>query len=393
MAYPHPGLIELAADRVLPAVEDLEALVHAARHQRLAGLLYTRVRGWANGRRPAWLETLAEDDRREQDRHQIIWHTLARVVGRLQALGLEVATAKGVTAEARWYQRRGERPCLDLDLLLAPDATGRIEEAVSELQPDHPLLGRLKPLVEQGLLQSVEMWVGGIPVDLHLDILKMGIAGRQRDRIWERTVPFTIPTGGSVQVLDPELSLVHFLLHINKDQFRHLLGFADVARLLEHEELDWAFIDTFLRAEGLELPTYLSLRTVVETLGLALPVPKVAGGPRAVVWRIVWRPSVRFQGYLVELHSKRRQFWLPFLARGRFREAFRWWLRALFPPKTLFAYHHPGVGGPYLWRLVLGRLVEARQRRRAAGLLEVEPQRAIQSSSHGRRGSGRSVGR
>jgi hypothetical protein len=44
------------------------------------------------------------------------------------------------------------------------------------------------------------------------------------------------PGGTRVRVVDPELSLVHFMVHMNRDSYRWLLGFADVARILGRED-------------------------------------------------------------------------------------------------------------------------------------------------------------
>ncbi len=55
---------------------------------------------------------------------------------------------------------------------------------------------------------------------------------------------------------------------------------------------------------------------------------------------------------------------IPFLMRGRRREALRHYLRVLFPPRALLAHQHPGYRGPYLWRLLRMRMRFASVRHR-----------------------------
>ena len=91
----------------------------------MAGLVWTRVARGEFELPAPWQETLMQEDIRTWGRHQLLWDGLIKLTDRLQTMGIDVASVKGVTAETRWYNRSGERPCYDVDLLLAPDAVGR----------------------------------------------------------------------------------------------------------------------------------------------------------------------------------------------------------------------------------------------------------------------------
>jgi hypothetical protein len=312
-----------------------------------------------------------QEDIRTWGRHQLLWDGLIKLTDRLHRMEIQVASMKGVTAESRWYARSGERPCYDVDLLLAPDAVGRIGEIVRELAPDHPLLNSVQDLVDGGYLQSVDLLVDGVHFDLHVDLLKLEIIPtRQRGLIWERLVPLALPDGRTIQVVDPEISLIHFLVHLNKDRFAYLLGFADIARICAKEQLDIAFIDGFLRGEGLETPVYLALDAVVSTLGIAPVVHPAVGGWRSMVWRRLWPPSFRLRGDIGRFSSRHRQFWLALTAHGRTVQAVRGYLARLLPPPALVSYQTPKTRGPYLWRIVTGRLTKARRERESLTRLE-----------------------
>jgi hypothetical protein len=319
----------------------------------------------------SYADELMQEDIRTWGRHQLLWDGLVKVTRRLERMGVHVASAKGVTAEARWYERAGERPCFDVDLLLSPDEIGRVGEIVAALTPEHPLRDSIQELVDRGALQSVDLFVDGVPVDLHIDLLKFElIASRQRHVIWERIVPFRLPDGSTLRVIDPEVSLIHFLVHLNKDRFAYLLGYSDVARVCAKENLDWEFIDRFVRGEGIESQVYLALDAVLGTLGLDPPPHPAVHGWRGSVWRRLWAPPLRLRGDVGRMRSRQRQFWLAFTARSRSAEAIRGYVRRLFPPPALAVYQAPGTRGPYLWRILAGRVQNALRRRQMIATLE-----------------------
>ncbi|MGH9053283.1 MAG: nucleotidyltransferase family protein, partial [Acidimicrobiia bacterium] len=337
MGAPHPALLELAAGRPLPLITKPQELLRSAREHRMTGLLWSRVEGGEPATNGTWRGALARETLLIRARHRRLWEALTTVTGRLATMGIEVATAKGVTAEARWYDRLGERPCLDLDLVVSPAQVHRIGDIVRELQPEHPFRDRVQDLIDRGMIQSVDIRSeDGVWIDIHADILKFEIPSRQRELFWERTVSFPLPDGKTVKTLDPETSLIEFLLHLNKDRFRYLLGYVDVARILEREELDWDFIDRCLRTEGLEAHAYLSLGAVTSTLRIPSQPHPALGLWRALLWRALWRPSVRLQGDLGLLRLQRRQLLIPLTARRRAGEAIpRLWERLLPPPELL----------------------------------------------------------
>lgn len=358
-------LLDLAAGRVPAPTTVDDHLVRVASDHRMTGLLWS----WARTRPldtevMAWL---AKRDLRSQAHLQRVWRVLESTVDRLASAGIEVATVKGVTAEARWYARRGERPCSDVDLLLSPHQHGRVDEAVRLLQPDHPWAPFVRRMATSDHLEAVTLRVDGLEVDLHLDLLKLGVPTRQVSAIWARTEPFDLPGGGEVRVLDTTTALLHLLVHLNKDRFQRLLGYADVARIVRTGAVDWGRFEDQVRAEGLEIPVLSTLAVVVEELGLAPPpVSPPGAGPRATMWSILWRPDVRLRGSEGRLRFRQRQNSLPLLARGRGREAVGAWLRILLPPAPAVDARYSHIDGPYAWKLLGGRSEATAQRMREA---------------------------
>jgi hypothetical protein len=358
------ALVDLAAGRIpTPAPLD-DNLLRLADDHRMTGLLWSWAQHQPVG--PEIKTALAVQDLAEQAHLARVWHVLESCATRLSAAGIEVATIKGVTAEARWYRRPGERPCIDVDLLLAPHHLARVAEVIDVVQPDHPWASHATELVLSGRVQSVTMHVDGLEVDLHLDLLKLGIPTRQAEAIWRRTIPFGLPGGSSIRVLDDTTALFHLLVHLNKDRFQRLLGFADIARITAAGRVDWRLLERMARAEGIEVAVFRSLEIVLETLRLPWP-EEVAHcrGPRALVWSIVWRRSVRLLGTEGRLRFRRRQDLITLLARGRTVAAARWWLVSLWPPPPTVAARYAHIPGPYLWKLSVGRLEALGAQRRS----------------------------
>ena len=372
MVRPHPVLFDLAAGRTPRPVDprEADAVIESAIDHRMTGLLWSATRAGA-------IELPAEHERRLAARdaavelhHRRLWAAMDAIQAQLGALGIGVAYFKGVVAEARWYDRPAERPCRDLDVLLEPGARTRIAEVLKALQPAHPYRELLPELVRDGTLQSVDLMIGGLAVDVHLDLLKVEIPTRQAHLVWSRLTKVAGPEGRVVDAVDREVSLIHFLLHANKDRFSRLIGYADVARILgrSHGDLDWSFVDDFVAREGLRVPVYSALGAVTDGLGLP-PARGRPQGMRARIWQGLWPPGSRLQGTRGLMTRQHRQLVLPLLAEGRLLEGLRWLARRrVIPPGAALDMYYPDAKGPYLARVIAGRLRRAVERRRAARL-------------------------
>ncbi len=362
MARPHQALIELAAGRHL-RFEDATALVDSAAEHRMSGLLLEGARAGRVDLAVTYQRVLAAQTLATRAHHERLWRAFESAAHRLEGVGIEVALAKGIGAERRWYDGIGQRPCADLDLMLKPDQVAHVRDAVRALQPDHKLLPHLDQLVANGDLESVDVAYDGVSIDLHFDIMKLGIPVRGSDAIWQRTEHLESPAGNAVRVLDPETSLILFLLHLLKDRFSYLLGFVDVVHVLEREDIDWGFVDDFLGHEGLSVLVYETLDTVYETLSLPNPRPVPQRGWRRKAWQLLWPERIRLGGHSGRVAHHRRQFWFPFLMPGRELDGIKAIAGLAFPPRTLMDHYHPDTEGPYLWRLAVGRMRRTRERR------------------------------
>ena len=365
MARPDPILLDLARGRPLHEPADPPAFLASAAEHRMTGLVWSRIRSGDLELSEALRAELIYGHVQLRSRLRRVWDALVQVAARMETLGVQLATFKGPTAAARWYDADGERPFGDLDLLVSPADRWRAAEIAAAIEPGHELAPVLQQLVDDEVLPSVDLVVNGVATDLHFDLLKFEAPSRHLDLFWARTLPFELDSGSSVRVLDAEASLVHFLIHVNRDRFRHLLGHVDVGRVIQREDLDWDVVVELMRSEGLEVPLLLTLDAVAEVMAVELPPLPKPGGWRAAAWRRLWSEQVRLRGDEAEYRYRSRHRALPFLARGRSRDGLKHWLHYAMPPRSLMDAHFPETRGPYWWRNVTGRLRHVAERRRA----------------------------
>ncbi len=338
----------------------------SAVEHRMEGLLWSGVRDLPDVGSPAWRRSVVVNDMVNRRRSEANWRGLGEAVALATSIDIELGTVKGVTAEARWYGRVGERPSGDVDLVLAPSDTNRAAELVSLIQPRHPLLPEIQGLVDTGLLQSLELRdARGVALDLHFDLLKLGMPCREPELLWTHMIRYEGHRDISVRVPDTELALLHLLLHLTKDRFRYLLGFVDIQRIVAGGPIDWDLFVALADAEGLRTEAYLALDAVSSVLPIEVDLDAFAGSRgSSLVWRYLWRPSTRLRGHEGVRRYRRRQDLLPMLAHGRTREAFSYWVRRRALPPRVLLLHSDVARGPYWWRVTGGRVGAALRRRR-----------------------------
>lgn len=237
----------------------------------------------------------------------------------LRAHGWDVALFKGIATERRWYPESGTRPAADADLLL--DATGArsVDEILAALAPDHPLRGRAQALIDQGFIQSVDLVIEDIWIDLHVDPIKVGISLPGIEQLWERFDVLKFNSMG-IRALDAEASLLQAAIHLQKDRFFRLHRFADVAdrsELRPRLGLD----PGFCRQDRVGPPPE---RVPASRFGDA--GNPLAGGRREKIppEQSIWAERTRLGGSVGMTRPVRTHHWIPFTIPGRRRDALQW---------------------------------------------------------------------
>ena len=305
---------------------------------------------------------LTATEARSWARNQLLAVHAGRLEQSAAAHGVGVTFIKGVALESQIYTRSGERPTSDIDICIRSGTTADVAAWVTSLQPFHMWVPHLTALLEGRHIQSVDLIVDGVEVDVHFDPLKLEIVeSRQPAELLSRMDACDL---GSTTVtgLDPEANLFLALLHLNKDRFRSLIAFSDVRRLLDLVD-DWDWILRYAAAEGLRTPIVASLDVVVSTLGLAHDVPR-PGAVGGRMWKLAWPPGDRLLGREGLVRFRYRQMLIPLFGRRRAWEAARGLLRRILPPAAMVRAFYPKDRGGYLRTLVIGRIERRKQRAR-----------------------------
>lgn len=354
MSRPLTSLVHLAAGR--PAQPEPGIVASAVEH-RMGGLLLSAWHDGLIGLSGAEATDLIASDLTAETRHRTLWAVLEGAVSVLRQVEIDSVAIKGVVNEARWYRRIGERPCADVDLVLAPHCIDRVGEVLARLAPGYARTEEATALVRRRQLQHVHFAIDGVMVDLHLDPLKLGMWTRQAEKWWNPGSVIMSPGGVPITVLTPEMALVSAVTHLNKDRFAYLGAYAEVARIAGDPSLDWEWTARFVAGEGLGVPVWASLQHVASELSLDLPVP-LAGGWRRAAWERLWPAASRLQGDEGRQDHRKRQMAIPFLAQGRSREALSEWRRCTLPPRALLDVHEEdgGLRHSYLRRITVDRL-------------------------------------
>ncbi len=364
MSRPHPALVDLALGRDLEVRSRDPDLVRSAIDHRMDGLLWSQVRDGRAEVGTAERSRLAAADLLRQRRAGDHWAILVRTQQQLAAQGLETVALKGVTAEARWYDRVGERPTSDVDLWLDPRSTDRFPEAVTCLDPTHPLRGSIGRMLAAGDCQGVEVEVPGTVVDLHADPYKVRARLPGVEAMFDRRVHVMGPADVAAWALAPEDALLQQLVHLNRDWFRSLIGYVDILRIAQRGELDWPALWRAAEGDGLTDVVTLGLREVDQVLPLGTSLPTAPNGWRSQVWHRAWPEHVRLSGHEGVPRQRRRHDVITVLIRGHVLATMRGqWRSRLFPSRAMVDHAYPGQRGSYLRRLLYGRVRSFRHAR------------------------------
>jgi hypothetical protein len=328
MALLPRALVDVAAGRSVSPVVDPDALLASATAHGLTGLLWSRVRDGEVELPREQALTLAAVDVAQREHHAALESALIRATRLLDEQGISSATFKGVRAEHRWYERVGDRPCRDVDLVLCPDDVRRLGAAVDLLDPHYRLRAGLDRRVELGVQQAATVSFDGVTIDLHVEVPKFGVPSRSRDLVWRHAITHRSDEGAEVRVLDAEGQLFAFLTHVVKDRFARMLNYVDVFRIATQKDLDWDAVRAIARADSLEAPLARALGVVAATLEVELETPMRPPLMPSPSWSILCRENARLTG---SQPRPRSLLLMPLVIPGRRREVLRSLVRRAVP--------------------------------------------------------------
>jgi len=297
----------LIHDRLEPGIVVDHDLIALAKAHRVGGLLHHAVQAHdldieenvALGLARRYLDVTA----RVSEAHTAL-HEFVRRIGPDVSFGV----AKGLALNGLLYPGDQSRASIDVDVIVHPRHFGEFGSLMSRVFGDQPTelttgfeastldsreidrLNRAAPVVP---FVGTTRMLNGVFFDVHTDIAKFGSRPvKGVDSFWERMVD---DSELGARRPDAELSLILSVLHAAKDGFVELRRHVDVARLLQLD-LDWEFIEGFVRAEGWWRGFRAALDVICDAIDLAHPLPPASTLDRWIADTIVWPRALRLTG-------------------------------------------------------------------------------------------------
>jgi len=217
--------------------------------------------------------TLQEANHENTNSNLFLTGELVKLLELLKANRIEAIPFKGPTLALAAYGDISLRQFADLDLLVRKSEFLRIKELLEAGGFDSHL--KLGPRQEAALLRFDCAWnfvnQNGVMIDIHWDLverhfgIRFDVAG-----LWQRLQPVTMG-GKEFQTLANEDLLLVLCLHGFTHTWERLGWIADVAGLLEREQIDWSLLMQNAEAQGSRRILFLGLKLAHVLLEAQLP--------------------------------------------------------------------------------------------------------------------------
>ncbi|HLJ81836.1 MAG TPA: nucleotidyltransferase family protein [Ktedonobacterales bacterium] len=271
-------------------------------------------------------------------RRQAQLHALGDVLDALAVRSIQPVLLKGAALAASLYPDSDLRPFQDIDLLLRSPAEVRSADlALRQLgyvRVEH------EP-AEMAGFHTVYAWPArSITVELHSDILQLGLPMRTASAVWSTRESVGV-AGRQVHSLGLEYQVLHLCVHLHTHGYGRLIWLKDLDLLVRARggAADWDHIWALAETEGVTISMRHALATVRDLLGTPVPSGASHGRrrdlPGEMAHRLLWPRrqvlalrgkqhlrSVRFNPQLGPMGV------IPSLVvMGRRRDKLRVWLR------------------------------------------------------------------
>lgn len=202
---------------------------------------------------------------------------------------IEAVVLKGPVLATTLYPDAALRPSKDLDLLCRAHTVDAAVDALRALG----YAQREQKVTEQDGFHLVFQSTGGVEIELHTDLLQLGLPARCSTDLWEHLSALTI-RGAQARMLSPEYQMLHLSVHLHTHGYSRLIWFKDLDLLLRRSggTMNWELVHALAAREGATLSLRHSLTLLRELLGTPLPSGALAGivpdplgaAAHAVIW-------------------------------------------------------------------------------------------------------------
>jgi hypothetical protein len=166
----------------------------------------------------------------------------SRVLEILDRAGIDVLVLKGVGIAPLAYPDPGTRPVNDLDVLVRSAQMAEIDELI-ERHGTYRSHESISPALRARYRHAAEARIGGHDVDVHWRLLVDRFDDRPDDALFDRAREVAVGPGRA-RTLGVEDHIVHAIAHgVRRNQLPPVRWIADVARLVEHQPVDWSAVE------------------------------------------------------------------------------------------------------------------------------------------------------
>ncbi len=289
----------------LPALDDPEAwplVVNLAIEHKVAPLVWEAVSARQDGIPREVLKALEDEAILSAATRLLCESALADVLRASRERQVELLVLKGPTVAHAVYPRPELRIYHDLDVLCRVGDYPALREAL--LSRGYTDAGTLDARGSQAVLadkpspaesHSVRAFYdpsGDMKVEVHFDLLQLGLFDRHQDDIWREARP--LRAGGiEMRVLSPEHQFLHLAVHAHRHCYSRLAWLIELDLLLRQQggALDWERTASVARDEGVGAILRHAMATARFVLGTplpALPRPSLEERWLMACYRLLW---------------------------------------------------------------------------------------------------------
>jgi Uncharacterised nucleotidyltransferase len=275
------------------AATDWSAIVKLAVRHRVAPLVWQALSTAPAGAVPAPIMAEFETQMwRSTAARMLCEHSLGDLLGTLASHGIEVLVLKGAALAHQLYPRPELRPYHDLDILCRPRDYPRLDGVLlaAGYRGEKPVKGTRT--YASSRTRSYFTPSGDVEIEVHLDVLGLGIAERHYGEFW-RTARTVEADQLRLRTLAPLYQLLHLAVHVQVHCYSRLLWLIDMDLLIRQQgdTLDWARLMALARDEGVGTVLRHALASAHAILGTPLPVlppPTIEERCLGVCYRRLW---------------------------------------------------------------------------------------------------------
>ena len=251
-----------------------DAVLRLADHHGTSSLLYQNLSRLGDVVPSSTLGALRQRYERNVHKTLFLARELIRILGCLDAFGIEVIPYKGIVQSEVYYGDMALRHSGDMDLFVRKQDVMHIRSAVQDL--GYTTRVAIPENAEADYISSGYECSFDSPAGRNLLELQWALQPRfyavdfDMDGLFERAVDVSV-AGRRMKTPSPEDLLLVLSVHAAKHVWGRLIWLCDIAQIVKREDLSWDWVQSRAREFGIERILRITLLLTNHLLGTAIP--------------------------------------------------------------------------------------------------------------------------